>query len=293
MHIPVITIESLCCNPESGIANYQNKLLVTDRIHDTSRLRSCCKFNTSVILICTGGEMVCTINLRQYRIEKNSLLMLFPQDVFRIDSVSSELESYTVMATNEFLCDLQIDVSNRPDFFISTRESPVFTFPQKDLHYMLPFYSLFSAFIQQSNPEVPKIIKGLMQAFSFALISLIKTYQESSSLLGNFCNKHLFTRFNALVKAHHKRERIVKFYADALNITPNYLSAAIKEYSGKTAAQWINEYVILEAKMMLKESTLSIQEISKKLNFPSQSAFGKYFKQQLGKGPREYRNSPT
>ena len=63
----------------------------------------------------------------------------------------------------------------------------------------------------------------------------------------------------------------------------------IKEYSGKSAVEWINEFVILEAKIMLKNTDLSIQKIAFRLNFATQSAFGKYFKLQTGMGPKAYR----
>ncbi|MGN0230914.1 MAG: helix-turn-helix domain-containing protein, partial [Muribaculaceae bacterium] len=69
-----------------------------------------------------------------------------------------------------------------------------------------------------------------------------------------------------------------------------YISCMIKNYSGKGALVWINKYVVLEAKMMLKYTSMTVQEISNSLNFPTQSAFGKYFKQQVGVSPKEYRN---
>lgn len=121
---------------------------------------------------------------------------------------------------------------------------------------------------------------------------MVRLYQRQyyKENVGMTRNKQLFNKFMALVKLYHTYARGVKFYAGKLCLTPNYLSGAIKEYTGKTAAEWVDEYVILEAKIMLKDSSLSIQEISYKLNFPSQSAFGKYFRQQVGVSPKQYRN---
>ena len=87
---------------------------------------------------------------------------------------------------------------------------------------------------------------------------------------------------------YHDRERSIQFYADKMCLTPKYISGMIKTYSGKCALDWINDYVVIEAKMMLRYTT--VQEISNSLNFPTQSAFGKYFKQQVGVGPKQYRN---
>lgn len=89
----------------------------------------------------------------------------------------------------------------------------------------------------------------------------------------------IFEEFMELVRQYSKQERNVRFYARRLNITPKYLSTVSKDVSGKTAARWIDEAVILEAKSLLRYSGMSIQEIAYHLNFSTQSFFGKYFKQ--------------
>lgn len=97
--------------------------------------------------------------------------------------------------------------------------------------------------------------------------------------------------FLSLAKEHYKEQRGVKFYADKLCITPKYLSFLIKERSGKSCNEWIDDYVVLEAKALLKSTNMTIQQIADELNFPSQSFFGKYFKRIVELSPKEYRNS--
>ena len=79
------------------------------------------------------------------------------------------------------------------------------------------------------------------------------------------------------------------FYADRLCITAKHLSQVVKNITGKTALAIIDEYVITEAKALLLSTTMSIQQISDKLNFPSQSVFGKYFKRCTSMTPKECR----
>ena len=78
-------------------------------------------------------------------------------------------------------------------------------------------------------------------------------------------------------------------YAEQLHLTPKYLTTLLRSTTGRTASEWIDEYVILEAKNLLKYSTMNIQEIAYYLNFPNQSFFGRYFKQHTGKPPSAYR----
>lgn len=83
------------------------------------------------------------------------------------------------------------------------------------------------------------------------------------------------------------------FYAEKLHITPKYLSTVIKQNTGKSVNDWIDDYVILEAKALLKSSRMTIQQISDELNFVDQSAFGKYFKRIEGMSPKDYKNSTS
>lgn len=78
--------------------------------------------------------------------------------------------------------------------------------------------------------------------------------------------------------------------ADLLCVTPKYLSQVIRNVSGKLAGKWITDFVILEAKALLKGGKLTIQQIADNLNFANQSFFGRWFKDNVGMSPSEYRN---
>ena len=98
------------------------------------------------------------------------------------------------------------------------------------------------------------------------------------------------SRFLDLLYAHHKRERSVAFYAGELCMTPKYLSRIVREVTGRSALESIEDYVVTEAKAMLNSTSMTVQQISDGLNFPSQSVFGKYFKRVTGMSPKEYRD---
>jgi AraC-like DNA-binding protein len=101
----------------------------------------------------------------------------------------------------------------------------------------------------------------------------------------------LADRFVNLVSEYFAQYRNVGFYADKLCMTPKYLSRVVREVTGRSAPEWIDSYVILEAKNLLKYSGLPIKEVVFKLNFPNQSVFYKFFKARTGMTPSEYRNS--
>ena len=81
------------------------------------------------------------------------------------------------------------------------------------------------------------------------------------------------------------------WYASQLNISPKYLSEVVKQVSKRTPNDWIDHYVVLELRVLLKNSTKNIKEITEELHFPNQSFLGKYFKEHVGMSPSEYRRS--
>ena len=95
--------------------------------------------------------------------------------------------------------------------------------------------------------------------------------------------------FLKLVEEHCRHERRVGWYAEQLNITPKYLSESVKTVSRRTPNEWIDNYVLAELRVMLRNTTYSIKKITEDMNFPNQSFLGKYFKEHVGMSPSKYR----
>jgi AraC family transcriptional regulator, transcriptional activator of pobA len=104
-------------------------------------------------------------------------------------------------------------------------------------------------------------------------------------------SKILVDRFKVILSEEFKRQRSVSFYAEKLNITPKYFSSVIKEQTGKTAGEWIDEMVTLEAKVLLQNKALTIAQVADQLNFNDPSTFGKFFKTNANLSPLDYRKT--
>ncbi len=101
----------------------------------------------------------------------------------------------------------------------------------------------------------------------------------------------IYNQFIREVKKAFTSHRDVGHYASALHLSPGHLSRIVKNVSGKTVSEWIKDYVILEAKVMLRSKDLAIYEISDMLSFPNPSFFSKYFRERVGITPTQYRDS--
>ena len=89
----------------------------------------------------------------------------------------------------------------------------------------------------------------------------------------------------------HVRKNCSAFYADRLCLSPRYLSSVIRDVSGRTVVEWVNQAVILEAKVLLKHSDLLTYQIADELHFPNPSFFSKFFKRMTGMTPQEYQRT--
>lgn len=148
-------------------------------------------------------------------------------------------------------------------------------------------FELISITHNSSNFHLGEIIRNYL----FTLIYDIDDYyrQQPSGTPAQLNTYPLFAKFKELLTSHYLQERKLNFYADQLHVTAKYLSATLKKQTGKSAADWIDEMIILEAKVLLQNKMLTVSQISNQLNFLDQSIFGKFFKANTGYSPVQYR----
>ena len=163
---------------------------------------------------------------------------------------------------------------------------------------LVPAFCNFYASLEKLNADEDHPYR--LQAFHHAILAFYfytahECYDYRTGEVprpAHFRRNPLVDRFLVLVQKSFKEERQIEFYASQLGVTPKHLSRILKQTTGFTAADWIKNYILLEAKVMLKSSTLTMGQISTQLNFPSQSFFAKFFKNATGLTPKQYRNTP-
>lgn len=283
-----ISVERLLEQDIPELVGFHNDIVMLNNFGEMRLFAHPSRLKATTVLVCLSGVIDCSINLKKFRITENKMIVNFAGDIIHINNVEN-LSGYAIILSEEYLQQLQLDFRIRAQSYINLRDNGPICVPMEELRYLKPYYTLLKKNIEDGNAEV---IKGLALALSHTIIALMTKYQElrtPESERNETRSQQLFDKFMKLLNAYHTKERSLQFYADKMFLTPKYVSGVIKSYSGKGALDWINEYVMLEAKMMLRYSEMSVQEVAYALNFPTQSAFGKYFKQQTGMSPKQYR----
>ncbi|MGE8344101.1 MAG: helix-turn-helix domain-containing protein [Flavobacterium sp.] len=148
------------------------------------------------------------------------------------------------------------------------------------------FECIFSL-IKEVSEDQSKHQASILRSYLYILIYEIDGIQKEK--IPTEVQSPLYEKFKELLFKDFLNFRTVQHYADELNVSRKYLSEVIKKHSGKTASDWISEMVILEAKVLLQNKKMSINQISDLLHFSDQSVFGRFFKNYEGISPLEYR----
>ena len=264
----------------------QDEFLIINQIRQSDLFYYPCRLDAVVLAMCQQGSATVEINLTRYEVTNGIGIINLPGNVIQVTHVSDDFEGYIILISLEFLRSIQIDLKNVLPLYMYIKNHPCVSFPARAVEEISRFYHLLQQCADDTRSKRrTEIVKGIISALIYKICDeLERLTLPSEELVGNR-REALFVHFLDLLTEHHRQQRSVGFYASRLHITPKYMSSLIKEVSGRSAAQWIDDYVILEAKSLLKYSDLSIQEIAYRLNFSTQSFFGKYFKQHTGMSP--------
>lgn len=250
------------------------------------------RLNALIIGVGTEGETSLTSNLQEFRLKKDSLFIFSPKHILQEQS-NNRFKAHLIVIAPDFLKRINIDTKRMMPLFLQFGSLPCMELTHAESQSLRSFISMVEQELKGSETDFSsEIIGGLIAATIYKVGDILTHYltehPEVDSPIHNRAEEY-FRQFTELLGEHYKHERSVGFYARQLCITPKYLTTLIKRISGKSVSEWIDNYVILEAKTLLKYSNMSVQEIAYYLNFPNQSFFGSYFKRNAGMSPSQYK----
>lgn len=242
------------------------------------------KSNLYVCSIGLQGYSKGNINLLPFSLKCQDICITLPGYILEQGDISDDFECLSIAMSETFLNSLGLSFDFQT--FLAVQDKPVLELTEKQYASVLKYYDMVYSVLGSTNPYKQEIVKHLTCAFFYGLGYYFYENNSSKELTNE---EMLMQQFIREVQIYYKQERKVLFYAKRLHLSSGYLSTIVKKVSGKTATEWIDNYVILEAKAMLKSRKMNIQQVSNELNFPSQSFFGKYFKRHTGMSPKEYK----
>ena len=233
-----------------------------------------CRIDAFIIGVGTEGETSVSFNLHEFRLKKDSMFIFTPKNILQVNS-QQYFKADVIAISPDFMRRINIDIKNMMPLFLKFVENPTLALTPEESRSMRGMIAQIER--ETRGPETHfsfDIVSGLIAATIYKIGDIMYHYlAEHPEGQNNSHNRaeEYFKQFTHLLGEHFREERSVGFYARQLCITPKYLTTLIKRISGQSVSEWIDNYVILEAKTLLKYSTMSIQEIAYYLNFPNPS----------------------
>lgn len=248
------------------------------------------RVNISMMICCVGGSAELNINLIKYTVSESEIILIQPRQTVQLLD-RHDFKCFAIAVSPDFMERVAPIREKLMNLFLRVADKPLISVTGDEMDEMKAYYEFMLKRINMKDCQnKAEIIHGLTYSTLFYLGSLVSKYiplepQKVSR------KEEILKDFLKLLSDNYYKEKSVAFYADRLFINPKHLTNVVRELTGRTAGAWIDEYVILEAKMLLKNTNYTVCQIAQKLNFANQSFFGKYFKQHVGMSPANYRNA--
>ncbi|WP_375437316.1 AraC family transcriptional regulator [uncultured Hymenobacter sp.] len=239
------------------------------------------------ISLCVRGTAELNVNLETHVVGPGCLVLATPDVIKQWLAISEDYETLTVFFTQDFITTHNAATGRlrflvNPTAYVLQLSAPEAKNVAASLRFLQQKYHTPHA---QRGNILQHIINGL-------LYEIAPLYDQPPALPGGTTrSQQLAAAFRQLVQAHCTSARSVQFYAARLCITPRHLNELVKAVTGRTASDWIAEAVALEAKALLQNPDLPIQQVAASLHFADQFAFSRFFKNSTGLSPTAYRQA--
>ena len=254
------------------------------------------KLEGFMVFLIRSGEMEIELNSVKSTFVSNSMVVLGYGTTIRfLPQTNPDNDVATLFFHASFLQGININYGAISTPVMVDRTSPDVVLTDEESTIVWRYIDLLrlNSLADINNQIERNVASSLMAALIYQLVDF--HYRR----LGNYgatkgqraCRSAYVHDFIKLVHVYYTKERSVAFYASKLFISSKYLSLLVKEATGKSAARWIDEFVLMEAKNLLRFSGKNVQQVAYSLNFSNQSSFGKYFKHLTGMSPTEYQKS--
>jgi len=268
--------------------NLDNEIVLFSR-RDMSRSVSAfpVKFDALIIILCTEGGGEISIDLKKYVVERNSVVVLQPHN-YLLSFESAPDSEYKVIACSKRILEVVAPkLSNILPLLVNRRLTPVYKHSSEFMASIEEYYAFLQRKIEvRSSVFRKEIVSSILQAMIYEMLGKLHDLDEKYQKTRR---EEIMAQFMIAVGENLREHRDVSFYAQKVFVSPKHLSSVVKQLTGITAGEFIGRFVAMEAKILLRNTDLSIQEISERLNFLTQSHFGKYFRKVTGITPTQYR----
>jgi AraC-like DNA-binding protein len=245
------------------------------------------------VLLVTHDSITIQLNGEEHVVKENDLLIIPPHVVRQSNGGANDCKAACVAFTPDFLLDTGLSQRHIDlfEFLLNSRSTHLRLAPDDASRFMNLITLLRENNLpRDQHPFSAEVVRHFFNVFQFELAGLYHKYSNHKKTVHDH-KEEILWRFLGLLSKHVKTERSLLFYANRLYVTSKYLTQTVKKLTGKTAGKYIDDLVIVEAKNLLRDPSLTIAQVADLMYFSDQFFFSKFFKRYTGITPSEYRKS--
>ena len=260
-----------------------NQLIYTPRMHSTQS-------DKVFIALCSKGSFSFEMDGEEYTIGKDDVFIGYPNAIYNQFRMSQDLDCQLICISKQLLLELLYPNQGLWNKTLYLKRHHIVHLTPQYSAVREHFNALLTFNLKREQPTFQKeIVRSLIQTAVYELCSSITMETQAESSRETNQKKILFDRFISLLSKSEIKKHPLSHYADLLCVSPRYLTLVSRETSGRTAYDWICEYVQNDVRYCLLHTNLTIKEIAIKLGFCNLSFFGKYVRENFGKSPSDFR----
>ncbi|WP_338870152.1 helix-turn-helix domain-containing protein [Spirosoma sp. SC4-14] len=238
--------------------------------------------NHALIMV-NSGRVDITIGHQAYTLRSQELVIVPALQIFTLHTIQPDSVGFMSFISQELILSAGSDI----DFdFLKLTGNPYIRLSDQQTQFVHTILTRLTIEYQENGATKPELIRPYLLAL-FAEID--RAYIGPMSAKTDM-GERLVQRFMDLLTIRIRETRFASQYADWLAVSPNYLNKVVKSRTGKSPSVWIDERVVLEAKVLLVQSDLTVAQIAHEMGFPDQSTFGKLFRKYTRLTPTQFRS---
>ena len=244
--------------------------------------------------ICTGGSALFNVFGNKRRIVSNDLVVIFPFQLASVTEISSDFSMTFLKVPKSLFMDTISGICIPTlDFFFYMRKNFRYHLTDSETQRFLSYCRVLNYRSRSEDPAFRnETILHLLQIYFWDYyVSFLKKANSEKVPLTSSNKENIAFKFAMLVAENYRSNREIAFYAAQLCISPAYLTKVIQEMNGQSPHELIADYVIIEIKKLLRDPHIDIKNVAQQTNFASQSSLSRFFRQQTGMSPSEYRRT--
>lgn len=264
-------------------------LLIVEKLSEVDLSQVAIQTSFFTIAVCTDGKAQFMLNGVPCQVQAGDLFITFGRQTIDRFERSEDFQGSALFQSQEFVQESLMTMRYLWPYLVYLMRHPVMSLSPEERDIVRGDYQMLRVRLDQTQKVLSQeLIQAILQVFYLDVCRMLELRVPREDQY-NARTYNLFYHFMQILAAHYTTQREVAWYASQLSLTPKYMSEVVKNVTGRTVGQWISLMVVMEIKSLLRNTDMSIKQIAQRLNFSTQSFLGRYFKNNTGISPLDYR----